>query len=541
MKKLIAFVVAAMMVLSMIPAMAFTASAAGVEGDWAVMRNPNDYDVDIAAGETYTPAPGYEYTDEGFTTIPADYSGMTPYFHIQTRDAQNIRDGVYLEFRVDDYSYGGAEGTKDHWISFNLSDRENITLGAAEYGNNWCTLMRGPGNGASTEIQSFITTMNTDDVPGVFAHQGSTYVEPPKDDQGREIYTLEITWDGTNYDIKVCGLAVAGNGAAITDKLNSFNENGDFYIGITFHTGEPNGTAGGTILKYGTSEAEATTPVGSDSAEPEENLLVFGEMVDSATVPAGQPALLWDATKATFTSDPTGTNCVLTAQGDNSYHIEASGGVPYYIWSIKNSLTYEAADFPVFAMLMKDFWGDTGGVYYCAGDILSADETVNLGWSIYDDGCMTYGEDDEYVLVVVDLTDLWSGRIHNIRPYFGVSDTTDDMLNQWDVNYMGFFRSIEEAQTYATTYLGAAGVDTGAGEETTEAPTPGDDTTDDTKVEESGDVADTGADTKTEGTAADPTETDDAASDNGCASVIGMGAIAILSAAMAAFVLKKRN
>lgn len=61
MKKLIALAICAVMVLSMIPAMALTASAAG-EGIWTTCRAPYDYD----DPESYTPAAGYTYTSEGF-------------------------------------------------------------------------------------------------------------------------------------------------------------------------------------------------------------------------------------------------------------------------------------------------------------------------------------------------------------------------------------------------------------------------------------------------------------------------------------------
>lgn len=49
------------------------------------------------------------------------------------------------------------------------------------------------------------------------------------------------------------------------------NANGEFYVGINIQAAVTNGTAAITILKYGTSEADATTPVGTDSKEPEEN------------------------------------------------------------------------------------------------------------------------------------------------------------------------------------------------------------------------------------------------------------------------------
>ncbi len=85
MKKLIVLVIAAVMVLSMIPAMAFSTSAVAFadceydlpepsEGFWSVYRDVGDYDPDVIATLTYNPASGYEYNSEGFHTISPDFT-----------------------------------------------------------------------------------------------------------------------------------------------------------------------------------------------------------------------------------------------------------------------------------------------------------------------------------------------------------------------------------------------------------------------------------------------------------------------------------
>ena len=536
MKKLICLAVAAIMVLSMIPVMALSTSAA-VEGDWAVYR---DYDTYIAEeqGDVVIPAPGYEYTSEGLTTISPDYSNYTPKFTVQTKEAQSLKDGIFLEFRVDDYPYGGENGRADHWLSFNLSDRENVAPGDIDFGNNWLCLVRGPGDGTAS-VESFVTTQTTDEAVGSFSHKGNVNVNIPMDENEREVYTLEITWDGSAYDIKVCGVSVAG-AADITAKLEQWNANGEFYVGITVHAGVKDASAGITLTKFGTSAADATVPVGDDSRQPEDNKLVFGELVDPSTVPENMPALMWDATKESFKNDPTGVDLKMVAQGDNSYHLQATGGAPYFVWSIKSELTYNQSDFPVFAMLMKDFWGDQGGIYYCSGEIMSARNDYATHWSIFDDGCQFYGEDDEYILVVVDMEAMGlidesnAGRINSIRPFFTVSDTSDLELCQWDLCYMGYFRSVEEAQAYTANRLSMEATTEEPTEEKTDAPTEeattaapeaGDDTT---AAPEAGDT-----------TAAPTVDETTAAEKSGCGSVIGFSAVAILAAAAAAVALKK--
>jgi len=181
---------------------------------------------------------------------------------------------------------------------------------------------------------------------------------------------------------------------------------------------------------------------------------------------------------------------------------------------------------------MKNFWGDQGGIYYCAGEIMSCRDDYKTSWSIYDEGCQFYGEDEEYILVVVDMAALElidetnSGRIHNIRPFFSVTDTTDLEMCQWDINYMGYFRSIEEAQAYTAARLNMEAATEAPTEEKTEAPTD--------EVTE----APTDAETDAPATEA-PTEAPTDEPKSGCGSVIGFGAVAILAAAAAAVALKK--
>ena len=529
MKKLICLAIAAIMILSMIPVMALSTSAA-VEGDWNVLRNPATYDAE-AEGEVVIPAPGYEYTSEGLMTISPDFTNYTPFFTVQTKLAQNLKDGIYLEFRVDDYPYGGEDGAADHWLSFNLSDRENVAPGSIDFGNNWLCLIRGAGSG-SASVQSFVTTQTTDEAVGSFGHKGDVAVTAPMDDDGRETYSLEITWNGSAYDVKVCGVTVMGC-ADITSKLEEWNSNGEFYVGITVHAGVKDASAGITVTKFGTSAADATTPVGDDSRQPEDNKLVFGDLIDPATIPENTPALLWDATMTSFKNDPQGVDLKLTAQGDNSYHLQATGPAPYFQWGIKSELTVNQSDFPVFAMLMKNFWGDQGGIYYCAGEIMSCRDDYKTSWSIYDDGCQFYGENEEYILVVVDLADLGlidetnSGRIHNIRPFFAVTDTTDLEICQWDMCYMGYFRSVEEAQAYTAARLNMDAATEAPTEEKTEAPTE-----DATTAAPDAETTAPDAEVTTEAT-----ETE--APKSGCGSVIGFSAVAILAAAAAAVALKK--
>ena len=87
MKKLICLAIAAIMILSMIPVMAISTSAAEVEGDWTVYRHHASY-AEQERGEVVRPNVGYEYVDgEGLVIKAPDWTNYTPYFALQTKDA----------------------------------------------------------------------------------------------------------------------------------------------------------------------------------------------------------------------------------------------------------------------------------------------------------------------------------------------------------------------------------------------------------------------------------------------------------------------
>ena len=527
MKKLITLVIAVAMVMTLIPVMTFSTAAADVEGDWTVFRDPAKYEVD--EGEAIKPDPGYQYNDEGFTTIAPDWTNYTPFFTVQTKEPQPLKDGVYLEVRIDEYAYGGEDESADHWISFNVSDEEGIEPGSIERGNNWLCLIRGEGDGSAL-MESYLTTKTTENRVGSFSGQGASHITIPVDDRGREIYTFEISWNGSAYVMKVNGMLVSN--PTISSALQKWVENGDYYVGITLHSGVSNATQAITILKYGCNEADATIPVGYDSLEPEDNMLIFPPKTDASTVEANMPALLWDGTRK---STPTGTDVQLIPQGDNSYHVVSSGVSPYWWWHARNDITYSISDFPVFCMVMRNFWGEKGGIYYCAGNVLSANNNYKTDWTIFDEGCLLLQEgEDEYSIVVVDLTELLTeeliaddGRIHSVRPSFTMSPG-----DEWDVCFMGWFRSIEEAQNYSLNRLALTLPDNSetTADETNDSETNDSETNDpETNDPETSDsIVDTNSGEGTNNNA-----TTEPITNSGCSSVVGFGVVAVLAAAVA--------
>lgn len=509
------------MVLAMIPVVTLSTGAVDIPGDWDTFRDPKDYE----KTEEFCPAAGYTYTADGFTIIPADYTDITPYLSISSKEKVNIKDGVYLEFRVDDYSYEAS----DHWIAFSLWDTQNARPGNDKHGQGWQCLNRTPGQGGAGPCQSF-----PEDVTKLF---GQTTITPQVDEDGREIYTLEVEWDGGAYDIRVCGVTVGGSDTSVTDHLEILDPNGEFYVGIHMSSTIKSGVAAGTITKFGTSKDDATVPTGSDKKDPEENRNLIADFEDCPAPEAGQPALLWDANKSSMNSDPLGSGVDISAKGDMSYHFKMQSELAYFNWSIKGELSYKAEEYPVLAVMFRDFLHDGGGLYWYSGDFLGADGEHTLTWSAYAAGeggqySAIYGEDEEYTLVIIDLSTAkdWGGRINGLRLDFA-NTYWEDQDGEWDICYMGMFDTVDNAKKYADDYTGMPAI-TEPEEESSSAP------------EESSSAPEESSSAPEESTTAAPVESETKAPEkkSGCGSVVATGAVvAVLAAAAAAVALKKKD
>ena len=533
-KRIIAMLVCIVMLLAMIPMSLTTVGAADVEGDWTTYRFANEYDdpnepVDPDEEPTvYKPEAGYAYTDEGFTVVPADYKDTTPSMSVVTKEPQSAKDGIYLQFRIDDYSYDGGMGV-DQWICLSLTTGEKVAPGSTAYGGGWLTLIRGGGNGSATALPH-LTDPKTEDFGGTFNPLGAAApIEVPTDDEGREIYTFEVAWNGTEYEIKVNG-SVQGGGEQATALLEKVNSNGEFYVGINIQAAVKNGTAAITILKYGTSEATATTPVGTDSKEPEENVMEIAPIADPSTVEKNQPAMLWSPETIDIKG---GNNCSFTVLGDNTWRVTASDSNVFFTFNPKRSWSFAGEDFPVFGILVRNIWVDGGTAWYAAGEVAGALIDCTMSFSIYDGDSWMDADEVEYFFIPLDMTDLWEGRINSIRLDLVMSDAEN---REFDICFAGMFRSVDEGYVYAEQYLKTNNM---ISEDYTKAPeTEAPDTeAPDTEANETNPVDTNGADTNA---ATDEPTTDEPAK-KGCGSVIGMSAVAVLAAASAFVALKKKD
>ncbi len=446
-KRIFCALLCAVVLAGLIPATALTASAATVEGDWTTYRFASEYCDDTCDHESeacyYRPEAGYKYTAEGFTVIPADYTNTTPRLSVMSKDARPLKEGIYLKFRVDDYSYDGGRDA-DQWIALTLTTEYKAEPGSLDYGGGWMTLIRGKGDGVFS-ISPCLTDPNTDDALGSFVGVGTGGGTAPRDNQGREIYTLEVTWDGSAYEMKLNGTPVPGS-AETTKLLEKLDPNGEFFVGIQMHSSVKDGTAALTILEFGTNEANATTPVGNDSKAAEENCgFGYEEIRDPSTVPANQPAIRWSPDTYNLKD---GKNCAFEVLGDNTWHVEVTDLNAYFNLTPKRNWSYNAEDFPVFGILLRNFWSGSGTLWYSAGDIVLPENGHTVSYLVYDGEF--YGEDEEYVFIPIDLSDLWTGRINNIRLDFVIGD---ENAREFDICFAGMFRDKDEAYAYAHDWL----------------------------------------------------------------------------------------
>ena len=528
--RILAMLLCAVMLLCMIPAIPMTVGAAEIEGDWMTYRDATEYPVEGEEEDpdrVYNPAPGYEYTEDGFTVIQPDWTNITPFYTIQTKDKQSIKDGIYLEFRIDEYDFGGPQAA-DQWICVSLNTEKNVKPGNTNYGGNWLSLIRG-GSDGNAWAQPHVTDPATEDFGGTFIqHGGTNGISLPKDEEGRFIVTFELTWDGSAYEMKFNGTVMPGATQA-TELLEKLSSDGDFYVGITIQTMVKGGTAGLTITKFGTTADDAMMPVGSDSKAPESNEVVFAEIADPSTVEANKPAILWDPTTRVIKD---GNNCSFIVLGDDTWRVTCSDAGVYYTLATKNSWSYAAEDFPMLGVLYRNLrGGDSGTIWYAAGDVTGAQDGYYSTFSIYDGKFYEDAEGNEYVFVPFDMEDLWEGRINSIRVDINMTDPEN---REFDICFAGMFRSEEEAFVYAEEYLAAKGVDvtvTEAPNTTAEPETQAPDTN----------AADTNATVDTNGGEGVGTNAGNGKPTGGCASVVSFGAVAVLATAAAFVALKKKD
>ena len=531
-KRVVSFIICAAMLLVMVPGAVLFAGAANMEGQWTTYRTAGEYDDPNAEFDpnaepsVYKPEAGYIYTDEGFSVVPADYKDTTPFMTVQTKEKQCLKDGIYLQFRVDDYSYDGGSGA-DQWICISLNTEEKVEPGNPQFGGNWLTLVKGSGGGMCTSVNS-LTDPRTEDFGGTFKYIAAAYDVPvPMDDEGREVYTFEVKWNGAEYAMYLNDVLQPA-AAEATKMLEKLDSSGMFYVGVTMMSIVKDGTAALTILKYGTSKADATTPTGSDEKKPEENEITLAPIGDPKEVGPNKPAILWSPSTWGLGG---GTNCTAYVKGDNTWAISGTEYAVCLNFTPRRSWSWAAEDFPVFGILVRNFPAENGQLWYAAGDIMNPHNDYKTTFSIYDGEIYKDNKGNEYIFIPADLSGMWEGRINCIRMDVGLPDPDS---REYDICFAGMFRSYEEGVAYVENYFASNNIlDPNETRETqTDTSVPTDVSTEpatEPSIEAPSEVT-------TNAAATEP------AAKSGCSSTIGFGAIVICSAIAAAVALKvKKN
>lgn len=287
MKKLLPILLLTVMVLSFAPLTVSARFAVQEEGMWATYRPVEDYEEPEEGEEhEFKLAPGYEYTDEGFRVIPADYSFTTPFGTLQSKDKQLLWDGFYMELRIDDFSYTFPDGIlADHWIAFSLSSHAPLTPATTRFGNHWVAFVSYDPQSGKAQMQVGLTVGDTEECPGSFTPLRYVEFAPEVDSEGRLLLTWGVTYADGNYAISICDTVISAD--ADNAYLNTVFPEGYMYVGVSFHSAVEGGTYAATMTGYGRSAADCEIPQGSDSQEPEQDFICiypFDPEVD--TLPA---------------------------------------------------------------------------------------------------------------------------------------------------------------------------------------------------------------------------------------------------------------
>ena len=604
MKKFLSMLLATVMVVAAIMAVLAVPTAAA-DGIWSVYAKKDQY-LDGYTG-IMSDIPGYEYTDEGLRMIPAEWKDSNPYATFQTTEKVFLKEGVYLEVRVDQFSYGAG----DKWFGFSIWDQQNVALGAQgeDYGYGVETLIR--HNGVSAMKDESGNVVEDENGKTVYNEKPDKYDENDKstwagamqnlewykdleegkresctgyekadynykfDENGNPILVLEVKWDAGN---EMCVAYINGVKApdtynqAIKDKFEP--EGWMAYVGFSLQNSMVGGTIGCTILKWGTSEADAEAPIGDDEAAPRAFSNEVADLADSATIPEGTPAVrltgtVLDSNVAGKPNSYAGN--LIVVNDDSSVNLTASpNGAAYIKFVVDNTISYEAKDFPIVLIITRNFCTctytdeDGDGVLdeYCecteqfntlalAGDVI-ADDSKYSAKATSSQFSPVYTEDgDAYTYFIADWstsTGTVEGRINAIRLDFANMKSDRNTL---DICEIAFFRTANEAEAYFNAYMESLTGDTpvvpgpGDEDETTggeDETTGGDETTGDTSDDESETVADAGDDKdETKAPETDAADKNDVNVTVGCNGVVGVGAVAVVAIAVAGLVSFKKK
>ena len=514
--------------------------------------------------------PGYEYTPDGFKMTTADWTTGRPFSHMSTKEKVDLKNGVYMQVRVDTFSYDAD----DRWFNFNIWSKPTIDEGSGDskWGYGVQTLIKltagtaekhGTLNQTQWKIKQFndAGTTNFDDA-------GKAQVE------GKNVLTLVVTYDPqVGYGVSINGVSAPQK---VLDYMNeTYADDSQAYIGFTLYSNKSGGEQSATILAFGENEATATKPMGNDSKPAENHIIKYVDMMDESTVAEGQPAIIMTGDKANSQLKGTPASVIgslIAITDENLVKVVGTNKKSDCgIWNVKNDSSYNIQDFPVVLCLVKNFCScgaepgecfgfESANVHICTGDEIgpgnnnqvTAIDSSDPYFITNDDGSI-----DNYIYFYYDTTyelkgtdedgnevGRFDGRINATRFDFEI-DLLTPGANEFEVVMQCFFRSVEDAEAYMDAYLASQGWTPDDGDDETDAPTDTETDPQETDPQETNPQ-------ETNPQETEPQETDkqtepggnagDNTSSGGCFGTVGFGAIAIITlAAGVGFVTFKKK
>ncbi len=459
MKKIISAILAALLLAS---AFTFGAVADGGQVQWSVYANAREY------GDPENPpmVPGYRYTDLGIQLYINENIAAykkTGYGTLQTTEPQDYTKGITMTVLADAFE---DAPNADKWICFTLWSQQGFAQGTNEFGYGWRCYIR--PSATSVVIQSYMCTEKDARADLVqYAANVNIY--------NHEAMTFEVRQENDGrYHVYVCDVDMGTAASTFVDYM----QDGKTYVGVTGYESTMHD------IQLTVTEFNGVRPAGITSVEPysPDGNTKPATKEDTPPVEPGQPCWLYTATGTEKVTMGSGMTYEATDNGD--LHVAFGETSPQIYASVGIDRFYDAAEFPIFAVLFKDLdeIGDAGALYYCAGDVLAPQENAKADF-YWTDGEYDENADNGWRILTIDLSEgeTWTegARINGFR----LDLASDSLLadKTADIKWFGFFRTEAEAYAYA-------GITEPVQEQTTEAPTevPTENVTD--KAEENTDI-----------------------------------------------------
>ncbi|MBQ1848128.1 MAG: DUF4366 domain-containing protein [Clostridia bacterium] len=418
MKKLLSVLLAVVFAAS---AFVFTANAA--ENEWEAYASVGAYkeESEYESDNDRPKVPGLRYTDMGVQMYSAskdmlEAMGASGWGGLMLKEKVDLSNGFKMTALIDKYT----EADKDKWIAFCIWTDPRCTPGDTTHGKGWYVLAR--PKGTTFTLQSCIDQPIPIAQPQVdvdFLNGEALVLEVRKEDGKLKIYV-------NDQDMKA-------------DSVFSRFENNEAYVSIVLHQAVREEVAVTITDVNGVKPTgnESYDPYVSPDAKPRE---------PGPEVPVNEPCWRWDSSNVKKGNPGEGMTSV--ASDDGSLHITFTDAMISQFNPTVKKYLYNSEEFPVFAMKFKglDEIIDSAELWYCAGEIVGADNNAHTTLDFYD---TVYPTEGGWGLLTYDLTgeNNWEGDINGFR--LDLFSTGGHEGEEFDLEWFGFFRSEKEAYYYA--------------------------------------------------------------------------------------------